>query len=87
MVHATPTTEDTMHASAGDRLIIKAHRLGERDRDAMILAVRGESGTPPYLVRWEDDGHESLLFPGSDAEVHHYGATREPVGAGHWGAR
>ncbi len=76
-----------MHASAGDRLIIKGHRLGERDRDAMILAVRGKAGMPPYLVRWEDDGHESLLFPGSDAEVHHYAPSRKPVGAGTGGHR
>jgi hypothetical protein len=23
-------------------------------------------------VRWEDDGHEGLFFPGSDASVEHY---------------
>jgi hypothetical protein len=23
-------------------------------------------------VRWEDDGHESLFFPGSDAFVQHF---------------
>jgi hypothetical protein len=26
---------------------------------------------PPFYVRWEDDGHESLVFPG-DAVVEHY---------------
>jgi hypothetical protein len=76
-----------MHASAGDRLIIKGHRLGERGRDALILAVRGEDGMPPYLVRWDDDGHQSLVFPGSDAEEHHYAASRVPVGAVRGGDR
>lgn len=61
-----------MRASAGDRLVIKGHRLGEHERDAEILEVRGAEGGPPYWVRWEDDGHESLLFPGSDALVSHF---------------
>ena len=26
-------------------------------------------GQPPYLVRWEDSGHETLCFPGPDAHV------------------
>jgi hypothetical protein len=76
-----------MQATAGDRLIIKGHRLGEHGRDALILAVRGERGAPPYLVRWEDDGHESLVFPGSDAEVHHYAGAGEAAGAARGGDR
>lgn len=61
-----------MKASAGDRLIIKSHHSGEPDRDAEILEVRGADGGPPYVVRWEDTGHESLFFPGSDALVQHF---------------
>lgn len=61
-----------MRASAGDRLVIKGHHVGEPDRDAEILEVRGENGDPPYFVRWSDDGHEGLFFPGSDAEVEHF---------------
>ncbi len=45
--------------------------MGEPDRDAEILEVRGEAGGPPYLVRWDDDGHEGLFFPGSDAVIDH----------------
>jgi hypothetical protein len=70
-----------MYASAGDRLIIKGHRLGEHGRDGLILDVRGEAGRPPYLVRWEEDGHQSLVFPGSDARVHHYEDGATPAGA------
>lgn len=64
-----------MRAAVGDRLIVKGHRIGEPDKGAEILAVEGEDGAPPYLVRWDDDGHEGLLFPGSDAVVEHYPAT------------
>jgi hypothetical protein len=58
-----------MRASIGDRLVIKGHHLGEPDQGAEILEVRGEDGEPPYRVRWDDDGHEGLVFPGNDAVV------------------
>ena len=61
-----------MQASVGDRLVIKGHHVGEPDRDAEIIEVHGEKGAPPYLVRWDEDGHEGLFFPGSDAEVEHF---------------
>jgi uncharacterized protein DUF1918 len=66
-----PGEEGVMHAAVGDRLVIKGHHVGEPDRDAEILEVRGEDGGPPWVVRWDDDGHEGLYFPGSDAVVDH----------------
>ena len=65
-----------MNASPGDRIIIKGHALGEPDRDCEVLEVRGAGGAPPYLVRWDDSGHEALFFPGSDARVQHFDHTR-----------
>jgi hypothetical protein len=58
-----------MNATPGDRLVIKSHHVGEHDKVAEILEVQGDHGGPPYLVRWSDDGHEGLIFPGSDASV------------------
>lgn len=58
-----------MNAAVGDRIVIKGHHVGEPDRDAKILEVRGEGGGPPYMVEWGDDGHVGLFFPGSDAVV------------------
>jgi hypothetical protein len=60
-----------MQAKAGERLVVHSNREGTPDRDAEILEARGEGGAPPYLVRWSDDGHESLVFPGPDATVVH----------------
>ncbi len=60
-----------MHAVAGDRLVVRNHHVGERDRYAEILEVRGEDGTPPFLVRWTDTDHEALVYPGPDATVEH----------------
>ena len=59
-----------MFAQAGDRLVIHGHHVGERDREAEILEVRHEDGSPPYVVRWSD-GQEGLVFPGPDASVEH----------------
>jgi hypothetical protein len=56
-------------ATAGDRLVIRRRALGQPDRDAEILDVRGPNGGPPYLVRWSDTGHEGLLYPGPDARI------------------
>jgi len=66
------TPEPALRASAGDRLVIRAHHLGEPRRDAEILEVLGEHGSPPYRVRWEDNSHESIFFPGPDAFVEHF---------------
>jgi uncharacterized protein DUF1918 len=65
------TEEDAMKAEVGDRLVVHAHHLGESERDAEILQVIGEDGGPPFRVRWSDDGHEGLFFPGGDASVEH----------------
>ena len=63
-----------MQATVGDRLHVHARIVGQQDRYAEIIEVRGENGTPPYLVRFPD-GHESLLYPGPDCVV-------EPAGSG-----
>jgi len=60
-----------MNAEVGDMLVVESHRLGEPERMAEILEVRGRDGEPPYVVRWDDDGHESLFFPSSDARIEH----------------
>jgi hypothetical protein len=64
--------EIPMRAHVGDRLVIKGHHVGDPDRDAEILEVRGREGAPPWVVRWEDTGHEVLMFPGPDALVQHF---------------
>ena len=60
-----------MKANIGDHIVVKGHKVGEPDRDAEIIEVRGPDGDPPYVVRWMQDGHEGLYFPGTDARVSH----------------
>lgn len=59
-----------MRAVVGDRLHVCGRVVGQREQTADILEVRGEDGSPPYYVRY-DDGHEALVVPGSDASVEH----------------
>lgn len=58
-----------MKAKVGDRLVIKGHRVQEPDRVAAILEVRGPDGEPPYLVRWNETGRETMMYPGTDARI------------------
>ncbi len=57
-----------MQATVGDHLHVHSNTVGGPDRIAEIIEVRGQEGSPPYLVRYED-GHESLIFPGPDSTV------------------
>ena len=63
-----------MRAEIGDRLHVRGRTVGTSEREAEVLEVRGENGSPPYLVRFAD-GHESLVFPGPDCVVEHVSAT------------
>jgi hypothetical protein len=60
-----------MFAKAGERIVVRSRHQGEPDRDGEVLEVRGADGAPPYLVRWSQDGHTGLFFPGTDAFVVH----------------
>lgn len=58
-----------MRAKLGDRLILEGTHVGDRRRIGIVTEVRHPDGSPPYVVRWLDDGHEALVFPGPDARV------------------
>ena len=70
-----------MRAAIGDRIVIRAHRIGEHDRDAEVLDT-GPNGAPPFRVKWDDTGHEGLFFPSVDAYVRqaHAFITNPPAG-------
>jgi hypothetical protein len=68
-----------MQAVVGDRLHVHAKTVGQPDRTGEIVEVRGQSGAPPYLVRFED-GHTGLIYPGPDAVVERAGEAHEGPG-------
>ncbi len=62
-----------MEATVGDRIVVKSRHTGEPVHTGQIVEIHGPGGTPPYMVRWDDSGHTTLFFPGSDAAVEHLG--------------
>jgi hypothetical protein len=58
-----------MKAHVGDRLVIRSRQVDGAVRHAEIVELRHPDGSPPYVVRWSDSGHEALVFPGDDAYV------------------
>ena len=58
-----------MRAHVGDRVVLEGVHVGAPRRVGVVTALRHDDGTPPYTVRWLDDGHETLVFPGPDARV------------------
>jgi len=58
-----------MKAQNGDRLVCEGVRLGAPRRVGVIVELHHADGTPPYTVRWENDSHESVVFPGPDARL------------------
>ena len=70
-----------LRAQPGDRLVIRAHHTGETEHDGeivevlggVLVVVVGAAGGPRFVVRWEDDGHISRLYPGPDAYVQRLG--------------
>ncbi|MBB2910522.1 hypothetical protein FHS43_001785 [Streptosporangium becharense] len=58
-----------MKAAVGDKLIVEGTHGGDHRKIGFIVELHHQDGSPPYVVRWEDDQHESLVFPGPDAHV------------------
>ena len=52
-----------MYAEVGDRLMRNGLQTGLGEPIGVIVEVRNDDGSPPYLVRWDSDGHEALLHP------------------------
>jgi Domain of unknown function (DUF1918) len=58
-----------MKAKVGDWLMVKGATVEQREHCGLITEVRSADGSPPYVVRWADSGHEATVFPGPDAIV------------------
>jgi uncharacterized protein DUF1918 len=64
-----PRRGRAMKAKVGDFLVVKGTTTERHDQHAEIIAVRSEDGSPPYVVRWLVNGHETTVYPGCDAVV------------------
>lgn len=67
-----------MQATVGDRLVVRSRHIRAYERQGEVVEVHGPEGSPPFVVRWEPDGHQGLFFPGPDVVVRHL--SLDPVG-------
>ncbi len=58
----------TMKADVGDRLVNEGP---DGSRECLIIGLHRADGTPPYVVRWQADGHIALVFPGPYTRLVH----------------
>jgi hypothetical protein len=65
-----------MFAAVGDRVFVESVRPGHEHR-GRIVALRHSDGTPPYVVRWDDTGTETLHFPRADCRIEPAPPARE----------
>ncbi|WP_323135531.1 DUF1918 domain-containing protein [Streptomyces beihaiensis] len=76
----------TSYARVGDEIVVRGTRAGVVTRDGEVVGLHHADGSPPYDVRWADDGRVTLYFPGPDAEIRHLTRwperKREPEAAG-----
>jgi hypothetical protein len=68
-----------MHAEVGNWLVVEGLTDASARRQGQIVAVDHADGSPPYWVRWLDDDHRSLVFPGPDARVEPQPVHAAPV--------
>ena len=54
-----------MGAEVGDRLVVE----GDPSRTGLIIGVRNQDGSPPYVIRWLADDHIALVFPGPYSKI------------------
>jgi hypothetical protein len=57
-----------MKASTGDRVFVESARPGH-EQTGRIVALRHSDGSPPYVVRWDDTGKETVHFPREDCRI------------------
>jgi hypothetical protein len=54
-----------MYAHVGDRLVVE----GDPARTGLIIGVPNADGSPPYIVKWQANGHIAMVFPGDFARL------------------
>ncbi|WP_194420506.1 DUF1918 domain-containing protein [Microbacterium abyssi] len=59
-----------MRPNVGDRIVTHGRTVGAVERTGEVIEIRGSEEHPLLVVRY-DDGHETILSPGSDTVIRH----------------
>jgi Domain of unknown function (DUF1918) len=54
-----------MRAKVGDTLVVP----GAEIRTGLVIRVLGPAGTPPYVIKWQSDGHIAMVTPGEYSRI------------------
>jgi hypothetical protein len=54
-----------MRANVGDLLVVP----GRESRVGQVIRVIGQDGAPPYVVKWQSDGHIAMVTPSQYARI------------------
>jgi uncharacterized protein DUF1918 len=52
-----------MRAQVGDHLLVGKNRIG------VVIGVPAEDGSPPYIIKWLNDGHIAMVQPDQYARI------------------
>jgi hypothetical protein len=63
-------------AAVGDEIVVDFTFMGQPPRKGEVLEILGGPGHEHYRVRWDEDGHESVFFPGPTTHVVALGRPR-----------
>lgn len=58
-----------MRAAVGDRITVHGLHVGDAERHGEVVQVKGPDGEPPFVVRWDSDGHEVTFVPGPGVRI------------------
>jgi hypothetical protein len=62
-----------MQANVGDEIVVDPVHVGEPPRRGEILEILVNNDVTHYRVRWDDNGHETVFYPGSTTHTVHPG--------------
>jgi Domain of unknown function (DUF1918) len=54
-----------MKAKVGDLLVVP----GPEIRTGLVIRVLGPDGAPPYVIKWQSDGHIAMVTPGEYSRI------------------
>jgi hypothetical protein len=54
-----------MRAKVGDLLVVP----GPETRTGLVIRVLGPDGAPPYVIKWQSDGHIAMVTPGEYSRI------------------
>ena len=54
-----------MRAKVGDTLVVP----GSESRTGLVIRVLGQDGAPPYVIKWQSDGHIAMVTPGEYSRI------------------